>query len=124
MAKNTKEFLENLFEYYFWNIVVNVNFFSDLKFEYYCEYYLKVLLKVSLKLKFMGGAMKYFSKKLLGHKIFSSMVSCAANSFFEKFVQPSSPPSSPPSYILNVSSLRATEAFECENTISNFKYSC
>ena len=33
-----KGFLENLFEYYFLNINVNVNFFSDLKFEYYCGY--------------------------------------------------------------------------------------
>ena len=82
MAKNIRGFFENMFEYYFLNIIVNVNFFSDLKFEYYCEYYPKVLLQVSLKLKFMGGAMKYFSKKLLGHKIFSSMVSCATNSFF------------------------------------------
>ena len=30
--KNFWGFLENLFEYYFWNIIVNVNFFSDLKF--------------------------------------------------------------------------------------------
>ena len=42
-------FLENLFEYYFLNIIVNVNFFSYLKFEYYCEYYLEILLQVSLK---------------------------------------------------------------------------
>ena len=42
-------FLENLFEYYFLNIIVNVNFFSDLKFEYYCEYYPEILLQVSLK---------------------------------------------------------------------------
>ena len=27
-------FLETLFEYYFLNIIVNVNFFSGLKFEY------------------------------------------------------------------------------------------
>ena len=33
----------------FLNIIVNVNFFSDLKFEYYCEYYLGILLQVSLK---------------------------------------------------------------------------
>ena len=39
MAKNIRGFLENLFEYYFLNIIVNVNFFSDLKLEYYCEYY-------------------------------------------------------------------------------------
>ena len=82
MAKNIRGILENLFGNYCLNIIVNVNFFSDLKFEYYCEYYPKVLLQVSLKLKFMGGTMKYFSKKLLGHKIFSSMVSCATNSFF------------------------------------------
>ena len=34
-----------MFEYYFLNIIVNVN----LKFEYYCEYYPEVLLQVSLK---------------------------------------------------------------------------
>ena len=49
MAKNIRGFLENLFEYYFLNIIVNVNFFSDLKFEYYCEYYPETLLQVSLK---------------------------------------------------------------------------
>ena len=48
MAKNIRGFLENLFEYYFLNIIVNVNFFSDLKFEYYCEYYPEILLQVSL----------------------------------------------------------------------------
>ena len=47
MAKNKKGFLENLFEYYFLNMVVNVNFFSDLEFEYYCVYYLEILLKES-----------------------------------------------------------------------------
>ena len=49
MAKNIWGFLENLFEYYLWNIIVNVNFFSDLKFEYFCEYYPEILLQVSLK---------------------------------------------------------------------------
>ena len=34
MAKNIRSFLENLTDY-FLNIIVNVNFFSDLKFEYY-----------------------------------------------------------------------------------------
>ena len=33
MANNIRGFSENLFEYYFLNIIVNVNFFSDLKFE-------------------------------------------------------------------------------------------
>ena len=41
--------MENLFEYYFLNIIVNVNFFSDLKFEYYCEYFPEILLQVRLK---------------------------------------------------------------------------
>ena len=34
MAKNIREFLENLTDY-FLNIIVNVNLFVDLKFEYY-----------------------------------------------------------------------------------------
>ena len=49
MAKNIRGFLENLFEYYFLNIIVNVNFFGGFKFEYYCEYYHEILLQVSLK---------------------------------------------------------------------------
>ena len=53
MAKNIRgefiknirgDFLENLFEYYFLNFIVDVDFFSDLKFEYYCEYYPETLL--------------------------------------------------------------------------------
>ena len=85
----------------FLNIIVNVNFFSDLKFKYYCEYYPEILLQVSLKL--MGGTTKYFLKKLLGHEIFRSMVSWATNFFFffEKFIKLSDSPS----YILNVRSV-------------------
>ena len=49
MAKNIRGFLENLLESYYLNIIVNVNFFSDLKFEYYCEYFPEILLQVSLK---------------------------------------------------------------------------
>ena len=49
MAKNIGGFLQNLFEYYFLNVIVNVNFFSYLKFEYYSEYYPAILLQVSLK---------------------------------------------------------------------------
>ena len=57
MAKNIKGFLEDLFEYYSLNIIVNVNFYSDLKFEYYCECYPEILLQGSLKkLKLMGGS--------------------------------------------------------------------
>ena len=49
MAKNIRGFLENLFKCYFLNIIVNVNFFSDLKFEYHCEYYPEILLQESVK---------------------------------------------------------------------------
>ena len=49
MAKNIRGFLENLFEYYFLNIIVNVDFFSDLKFEYYSKYYPEILPQVSFK---------------------------------------------------------------------------
>ena len=49
MAKNIRSFLENSFGYHIFNIIVNVNFFSDLKLEYYCEYYPEILLQVSLK---------------------------------------------------------------------------
>ena len=52
------------------------------------------------KLKLMGGAMKYFPKKLLGHEIFRSMVPWATN-FFKKI----SKTLRPSSYILNVRSL-------------------
>ena len=48
MAKNIRGFLRNLTDY-FLNIIVNVNFFSDLKFEYYCEYFHEILLQVSFK---------------------------------------------------------------------------
>ena len=48
MAKKLEVFW-NLFEYYFLDIIVNVHFFSDLKFEYYCEYYTEILLQESLK---------------------------------------------------------------------------
>ena len=77
MAKNIRGSLENLFEYYFLNIIVNVNFFSDVNFEYYSEYYPEILLQVSClnkKLKLMGGAMKHFPQKLPGHEIFRSIV--------------------------------------------------
>ena len=48
MAKNIRGFLKNLFECYFLNIIINVKYFSDLKFEYYCECYPEILLQESL----------------------------------------------------------------------------
>ena len=52
----------------------------------------------------MGGAMKYFSKQLLDHEIFRSMIFWATKFFFEKFVKPPGLPS----YIYNVRSLTLT----------------
>ena len=49
MAKNIGGYLETLFEYFCLYIIVNVNFSSDLKFEYYCEYYPEIPLQVSPK---------------------------------------------------------------------------
>ena len=49
MTKKIRGFLESLFEYYLLNIIVNVNIFSHLKFEYYCEYYPEILLQKSFK---------------------------------------------------------------------------
>ena len=43
VEKYIRGFLDNLFEYQFLNTIVNLNFFSDLKFEYYCEYYPEIL---------------------------------------------------------------------------------
>ena len=58
--------LENLFEYYFLNIIanVNVNLFSDLSITVSTtlKYYHKQVL--NKKLKLMGAAMKYFPEKL------------------------------------------------------------
>ena len=71
-------FLDNLFEYYEYsnilNIVVNINFCSDLNITVSTnfKYYHKQAL--NKKLKLMGRAMKYFPEKLLGHEILSSMV--------------------------------------------------
>ena len=68
MAKNIRDFLENLFEYYFFNIIVNVNLLSDLKFEYYREYYPEILVRVSHKqeTKIGGRGHEIFSIKITG----------------------------------------------------------
>ena len=52
----------------FLNIIVNDNFFSDLKFEYYCEYYPEILLQLSLKqeTKIDGKDHEIFSEKITG----------------------------------------------------------
>ena len=75
--------MENLTDY-FLNTIVNINFLGDLKFEI-TEHYPEKLLQESLnkKLKLMGGAMKYFLKKLLGHEVFRPMVSWATKIFLK-----------------------------------------
>ena len=75
--------MDNLFEYCFLNIIVTVNFVSDLNISVSTtlKYYHKEAL--NKKLKLMGGAMKYFSKKLLGHETFRSMVSWATKYFLK-----------------------------------------
>ena len=75
--------MENLCEYYFLIIIVNVNLFIELKFEYTVSATMKYYYKKALnkKLKFMGEAMKHFPKKLLGHEIFRSVVSWATKFF-------------------------------------------
>ena len=82
MAKNIRGFLENLFENYFLNIIVNVNWF-----EYYTEsttlkYYHRQAL--NKKLELMGRTLKYFPEKLQGHELFSFMVPWAAIFFLKK----------------------------------------
>ena len=97
MAKNIRGFLKNLFEYYFLNFIVNINFFSDLKFDYYyCEYYSEILLEVGLKYetKIDGRGHEIFSKKSLAHEIFHGY-----EMFFEKFVKPSTPPTPHPTLL-------------------------
>ena len=57
MAKNIRGFLENLFEYYFMNIIVNVTFLNDLNITVITtlKYYHKEPL--NKKLKLMGETM-------------------------------------------------------------------
>ena len=66
MPKNFRGSFENLFEYHFLSITVNVNFFSDLKFEYYCECYPEILLQVSYNkgTKINGTGYEIFSEKI------------------------------------------------------------
>ena len=68
MTKNIRGFLETLFEYYILNITVNVNFFHDLKFEYYCQYHPEIMLQVNFKEETEndGRGYKIFSEKITG----------------------------------------------------------
>ena len=92
--------------------------FSDVNFEYYSEYYPEILLQVSClnkKLKLMGGAMKYFPQKLLGHEIIRSIVIWATNVFWKicKTLRL-------PSFILNVCSLTILQGSLKRNLTFNY----
>ena len=73
--------MKNSREYYCLNIIVNIRSFSPLNINLNTtmKYYRTQAL--NKKLKLMGGAMKFFTKKLLGHEIFSSMIPWATKYF-------------------------------------------
>ena len=102
MAKNTGGFLGNLLEYYLlyilWMLTSSVIWNLNITVSTTLKYCYKKLLNEKLKL--LGGALKYFPKKLLGHEIFRSMLSWATNFFWKicKTLHLSS-------YIFNVGSL-------------------
>ena len=69
--------MENCCEYCCLNVIVNISSFRTLNNNVNAtlKYYRKQAL--NKKLKLMGGAIQYFTKKPLGHKILSSMISWA-----------------------------------------------
>ena len=71
--------MEKFRKHYCLNIIVNMSSFSTLNADVNTtlKYYGKQTS--NKKLKLMGGAMKFFTKKLLDHKIFSSMIPWATN---------------------------------------------
>ena len=71
--------MENSHEYYCLNIVMNINSFDPLNTT--LKYYRKQAA-LKKKLKVMGEAI-FFTKMLLGHKIFSSMVPWAMKEFLK-----------------------------------------
>ena len=69
--------------------MVNINYFSALNISVNTTLKCYHSQGLNEKLKLMGGATIFFSKKLLGHEIFSSMVPWFKQNIFEKFVKPS-----------------------------------
>ena len=67
-------FMDNSSKIYCLNIIVNISSFSPLKNNVNTirTYHRKQAL--SKKLKLVRASMKYFTKKLLGYEIFSSMI--------------------------------------------------
>ena len=66
--------MENFQESYCLNIIVNISSFSLLNTNVNTtlKYYGKQALNKELRL--IGGAIRFFTKKLLGHEMYSSMV--------------------------------------------------
>ena len=75
--------MENSGEYYCLNIIMNISSFSPLNTNVNTA--LKNYLKEALntKVKLIRGAMKFFTKNLLGQEIFSSMILWATNYFLK-----------------------------------------
>ena len=70
----------------------------------------------------MGGAMKYFLKKSLGHEIFRSMISWAMK-FFLKNLQ--NPPAPPPTYLMYAPlEIPKNTPLTLKPSSSEFKISC
>ena len=100
-----KEVVTSLLEYIVF-ILSFIYYLRTLLFGYYCEYqllqcfeyfrkqYLKILRQSSLneKLKLIGGAVKVYSKKLLGHGILRCLVPWATNYFLKNMGNPPAPP--------------------------------
>ena len=83
MAKIIRGFLENLTDD-FLNIIVNVNYFGDLKLEYYWALPWNTATScLKEKTKIDGRLHEIFSEKLLGHEIFRSIVFWATKKFLE-----------------------------------------
>ena len=91
--------MENSREYYCLNIIVNISSFSTSNTT--VKSTLKQYRKQPLnkKLKLMGGAIKFFTKKLLGHEIFSFMVPWVVRHFLKNLLDPLATP--PPTYLIN-----------------------
>ena len=85
MEKNISDFLKNFFEYYFLNIIVNINSICDLNITVNTTLKYQHKQALNKKLKLMRRTMKHFSTKLLGHEIFNSMVPWATNFFVKYF---------------------------------------
>ena len=75
--------MENSREFYCSNIIVNISSFSlsNTNVNTTVKYYHKQAL--NKKIKLLERAMNFFTKKLQGHEVFSSMIFCAIKYFLK-----------------------------------------